>query len=79
MTISVVPAVVLPEFAEEKLAVPDGGRQPLVVVDGGGRLGQCRQEEGVPLGEDLVVQARAHALLPRLEQALASAFDGRRP
>ena len=42
---------------------------------GGGRFGKRREEERIPLGEDLVVEAGAHALLAYLEQPLAGALD----
>jgi hypothetical protein len=69
------PAAVDVEVGEEELGVGHGGLGPVEPTGGGGRLGQGREEQGVPLGEHLVVEPGAHAGGPALEQCPAGGLD----
>ena len=70
-------AVLSSELTQEELAGLYGGGKPLLVVGGGRRLGERRQEECVPLGEDLVVEPGSDPFLAGLEQPLSRPFDVR--
>ena len=63
------------QLAQQEVAGLDGGAQQFVVVGRGRRFGQRGQEQRVPLGEDLVVEAGAHTFFPCFEEALAGALD----
>ncbi len=72
------PSVVPPQVGQEELAQRRRRVPPVGVAGGGRRLGQGGQEQPVPLGQHLVVEARAHPVLPRLEQRPAGPLDRRR-
>src|SRR5262249_11861228 len=63
---------------QQELAVGHRRRPPGRVAGDGGGLGQGGGEQGVPLGEHLVVEPGAGALGPGGEQAEAGRLDGGR-
>ena len=60
-------------WSTEELADPHGGGGPGGGAGGGGGLGQGRGVHGVPLGEDLVVEAGSHPLRPGRQRGAAPA------
>ncbi len=72
-------AVVPPQMGEEHLRVLTRRLQPVFPLQRRAGLRQGGEHEAVPLGEDLVVEARTHPLLAGLEQRRPRLLHGRRP
>ena len=63
------------QFAEEKLGVGHSGLQPILAAHRRTCLGESREEQRVPLGEHLVVEARPRPTCAGFEEQLSGLLD----